>query len=116
MIQFPEHIDRITTLAEVAELRQRVISHNLANANTPNYQRLEVSFDEEVFETRKRQGKPDVRDAVAVRPQALATRTDGNSVDLDVEMGHLNENLMLFQLYSQVLASHLDTMRLAMQS
>lgn len=116
MLQFPEHIDRIATLAEVSEVRHRVISHNLANVNTPGYQRLDISFDHQLLFAKRRQESDSVSDSVVVQTQGEATRMDGNSVDLDQEVGHLNQNAMLFQVYSQILATHLDTMRRAIQS
>ncbi|MBT5020635.1 flagellar basal body rod protein FlgB [Planctomicrobium sp.] len=116
MIQFPTHIDQVAALAEVSELRHRVISHNLANANTPNYKRLDVSFDQQLLKA-KRERSENLSLLPTVGPgEAEAAGMDGNNVDLDQEVGKLSENSMLFQMYSQIMASHLDSMRRAMQS
>ena len=122
MLQFPEHIDRVNLLAEVAELRHRVISHNIANVNTPGYQRLAVSFEEQ-FQKRllresdaKSPASSQSVQPIVVQESGHSGRLDGNSVDVDQEIGELNKNSMMFQLYSQILTSHMSTMRRAIGS
>lgn len=114
MIQFPEHIDRIATLTEVTELRHRVISHNLANVNTPGYQRLDVSFDEQLFKARRHAEAGPVSHPTVIQDPDRTPGMDGNSVDIDHEIGQLKRNSMLFQTYAQILSTHFDTMRRAM--
>lgn len=116
MIQFPHHIDQLTALTQVSELRHRVISHNIANANTPGYQRLDVSFDQELL-SRKRLSAAGGTVQPRVEPgEGEEPGLDGNNVDLDQEIGQLNQNAMLFEVYSQLVANHIDMMRRAMQS
>ncbi len=114
MLQFPEHIERVSVLAEVSELRHRVISHNLANVNTPGYQRLDVSFDEHLFKAKRQGRESEQTEPSIVQEPGDITKMDGNSVDLDSEIGQLNQNSMMFQMYSQILSSHLSTMRRAL--
>ncbi|QDT32812.1 Flagellar basal body rod protein FlgB [Thalassoglobus polymorphus] len=114
MLQFPEHIERVSVLAEVSELRHRVISHNIANVNTPGYQRLDVSFDEHLFKARRQgQASEGAAPSIVQEPGEI-TKMDGNNVDIDSEIGHLNQNSMVFQMYSQILSTHLNTMRRAL--
>jgi flagellar basal-body rod protein FlgB len=40
-------------------------------------------------------------------------RADGNTVDIDVEMGQLTKNALLYQAASTILASRLGTLRSA---
>ena len=115
MLQFPAHIDQLASLAEMSELRHRVISHNIANVNTPGYQRLDVRFDEELINA-KRRGDGQMSKAVVVKDAGTSSRLDGNSVDIDEEIGHLNQNSMLFQTYNQILNQHLEMMRRAVRS
>jgi flagellar basal-body rod protein FlgB len=42
-----------------------------------------------------------------------AIRDDGNNVEIDAEMGRLNKNTLLFNVYAQVLTSRLNTLRSA---
>ena len=99
---------------DAAELRHRVISHNLANVNTPGYRRLDVNFEQVMAEqtasksTGGRATAPEV-----IEEEGLAVRADGNNVDIDREVGELNQNAMLFQTYSQLLSSQFDMLRRA---
>ena len=57
---------------------------------------------------------PDGAD-IRLRTEGLTNRADGNNVDLDKEYGELKRNALMFQAFSQLLASKMDTMRRAMQ-
>jgi flagellar basal-body rod protein FlgB len=103
------------TALRFAELEHGVISQNIANANTPNYRTRELSFDE--FLDAARHANPDSQpdgDVEVRLTEGLATRADGNNVDLDREMGRLKQNAMLFKTLSQLLMSQMDVMRRAM--
>ena len=114
MTVIPSQFDMLSKLLDAAELRHRVISQNVANVNTPGYRRLDVDF--EAMLARRLAGssgdisdvEPEIREA-AGQPG----RADGNTVDIDQEMGQLNKNALLYQTYAQVLASKLAMMRSA---
>ena len=40
-------------------------------------------------------------------------RPDGNNVDIDIEMGRLNKNALLYNAYTQLLAGKISSMRMA---
>ncbi len=116
MFLLAPQFDHLTQLMDVAELRQKVISQNLANVNTPGYQRLDVAFEEELA----RQVRSGHAPAKTIQPQihveeGLTPRADGNTVDVDREIGQLNRNALLFQTYSQLLSSQFDLMRRAIR-
>ena len=69
--------------------KQSVISHNIANANTPDYEAME--FDEEL-------GK-------AVK------RTDKKNVIMEEEMASLSENSIRYSAYVKLLTSKLNILR-----
>jgi flagellar basal-body rod protein FlgB len=99
---------------QVSELKHRVFSQNLANVNTPGYQRLKVDFDEALSQ---HLGAGDGGE-LALEPQVVAdgsrsARADGNTVDIDLEIGELQRNALMYQTYSQILASQFGTMRRA---
>jgi flagellar basal-body rod protein FlgB len=111
----PAQLDLLQQLLTLSEVRQRVISQNVANVNTPGYRRMDVSFEEtlsqllaEEGDGRKAEVEPVIREA-----GGAAVRADGNNVDIDREMGALNRNALVYQTYAQVLASRLATMRSA---
>ena len=45
-----------------------------------------------------------------------AERLDGNNVDIDAEMGRLSNNALLYNAYTQILASRIGSMRSAITS
>lgn len=97
-------------------MRQRVISQNVSNVNTPGYHRCEVRFEEELAQQLQRGGaNTDVDDVpIAVQEtEGLTERTDGNNVDIDMEMGQQTRNVLLYQTYSQILSTKLGMMRSA---
>jgi flagellar basal-body rod protein FlgB len=108
-------VDGLTRLMDVAELRHRVISNNLANVNTPAFRRLDVEFEQAFMQELKSHSADGARSVEAriVEEQGLPERADGNNVDIDREIGQLNRNAMLFQTYSQILASQFEMMRRA---
>lgn len=106
--------DLLGRLISASEVRHRVISHNLANVNTPNYRRMDVSFEEELARELTGKGRQSATPQV-VMSAGHAVRSDGNNVDIDKEIGQLNKNAMLQQTYLQLLGNHLEQMRLAIQ-
>jgi flagellar basal-body rod protein FlgB len=97
------------------EQNHRVISQNIANANTPGYRAQTLDFAE--FLKRIEQGTTDakVSDNIPVHDmQGLSPRKDGNNVDLDGQVGALKKNALMFQTISQLLASKMALARRAM--
>ncbi|MBX3436541.1 MAG: flagellar basal body rod protein FlgB, partial [Planctomycetaceae bacterium] len=100
-------------LMDSAEVRHRVISHNLANVNTPGYHRQEVVFPD-LFNMSKGEDAAAVRPIVRDEP-GLPARADGNNVDIDREAVQLEKNALAYQTYSQLLTSHMQLMRRAVE-
>lgn len=83
---------------DVAVLRQRVISNNIANINTPGFKRSYVTFEEELQKVlRDNKGKSLQTGIAHLQPEvhkdtASSIRSDGNNVDMDQEMTKLAMN------------------------
>jgi flagellar basal-body rod protein FlgB len=107
--------DLLTRLLDVAALRHQVISQNLANVNTPGYRQLEVSFEDAFSRALGKQGESGALRLVPriVEGQENPMRQDGNTVDLDREIGSLNKNSVLFGTAIQLLISRINMMRSA---
>jgi len=117
MLGFPKQTELLTKLMEVSDMRHRVVSQNLANVNTPGYQRLKVDFEDELSKQILNGSVADVTaQPVIVEDNQRPARADGNNVDIDLEIGELQRNAMMYQTYSQLLASQFATMRLAISS
>jgi len=105
-------IDLMSRMMNAAETQHRVISHNIANVNTPGYRRLEVSFEDMLKHAKSgNSGQPIIREQMG-----LPERADGNNVDIDREVGALQKNAMAYQTYSQLMAAQLQLMRRAIET
>lgn len=116
MNPIPTNFDTLARFLDVASLRHRVIAHNVANVNTPNYHEMEVSFEGAFQRAVRSGGLPaglTVEPRVIESPDGGPERADGNNVDIDFEMSRLSKNTLLYRTFTQVLASYLATARSA---
>lgn len=101
---------------EFAQQNHRVISSNLANVNTPNYQARELSFDKFLQSMDGNTSSADDPKIYGTRlVEGLLARTDGNNVDLDREIANLKQNDLMFQTLAQLIGSKLDLMKTAIR-
>ena len=106
--------DLLGRLISATDLRQKVISNNLANIHTPNYKRMDVNFETQLAKEIKSGSLGESSPDLVLTPGLIA-RADGNNVDIDREIGQMNKNAMLQQTYIQLLGTHLEQMRLAIE-
>jgi flagellar basal-body rod protein FlgB len=107
--------DFLRKVLDAARLRHQAIAQNVANVNTPGYQRLEVSFEEGLAHAL---AHGDAESLTRLQPRLQVAegepaRADGNSVDIDQELGRLTNNTLLYNIVTQVLASQMAQMRSA---
>lgn len=91
---------------DAATMRQQAIAQNIANANTPGYQRLGVSFESRVDALRQdiRNGQsPSLASLAAFRPVLEAV---DEPVALDTEMAALSANTLQHQVLLKALNKH----------
>lgn len=111
-------VDLMSRMMNAAEVQHRVISHNIANVNTPGYRRLEVSFRDMLNgeHSHWQAGTADVPSYIVREQTGLPERADGNNVDIDTEVGALQKNAMAYQTYAQLMASQFQLMRRAIET
>lgn len=98
-----------------ANQNHRVLSQNIANVNTPGYKTQQLDFDQLTELLDSPEGtKPLMSELDTNSTRGLAERVDGNNVNLEHEISKLKKNALLYQAYSQLLSSKLDSMRRAM--
>lgn len=98
------YVNILDKAADAANLRNELISNNIANVSTPNYKRKDINF-ESVLQAELSGGSSlsqKVREANfnldALDPQvftdnsSLSYRLDGNNVDIATEEAYLAEN------------------------
>lgn len=96
----------LTLLGKMLDLgaaRQRTIAGNVANVNTPNYRRQVYSFKDALEQAMAGGDINEVKGTVE-RPRTTLVRNNGNNVDVEQEMNDLNENSVLYGIYSQLYA------------
>ncbi len=94
---------------DAAGMRQQAIAQNIANANTPGYQRIGVSFEARIDELRQavaRGQAPSLAALAPYRPQLEAAGAPGEAVALDMEMAALSENTLHHQALLKALNKH----------
>ncbi len=94
---------------DLLSARQKLVSSNIANAETPGYKTRDIDFQSE-FKSFLTGSAPRT-----VEVQALPTRNDGNNVSLDREARLLSENAMRFNLASNLVRSQIRMIRSAIQ-
>ena len=129
---FTNRVDSILANAtDAAWLSQRVVANNVANVNTPNFKRSEVSFQDKLQAALKGQKEgfmqvthakhiadtprvslEDIRPEV-YRVRNTSLRTDGNNVDMDVEMAKLAEIQLLYRTLIDVISARQTRLRTA---
>ena len=103
---------------DAAVLKHQAIASNLANLETPNYKRIDISPD---FEARlqKAVGSGDVSKIFRVRPHIEADRTaapdalNGNTVKMEDELLHLQRNTLTHTFALQVLGRSMNKIKSA---
>ena len=105
-------------LLDATVLRHEAIASNLANLETPNYQRLDVSPDFGA-ELNRAMGSGSPANLARLQPQlaidqaAVAQGRDGNTVQLETELMQLNQNSLAHAVETQLLTGSLVKLRLA---
>ncbi|MDP4179491.1 MAG: flagellar basal body rod protein FlgB [Bacillota bacterium] len=109
-------------------LRNEAITQNIANVDTPNYKRKEVSFEKALsdaidtssfkgFRTDKRHipiGGSSLENTeinVTEDNSSLDMRLDGNNVDIDAEMALMAKNNITYDTLTQKLNSEFKKLR-----
>ena len=109
---------------DTCQLRQKVIAQNIANVDTPKYKKAFVTFEEELKKAltevkglRGYRSHPrhipipaDWVELDQVKGRVFLendykNRVDKNNVDLEEEMANLSRNTILFNIYSQLIAT-----------
>jgi flagellar basal-body rod protein FlgB len=105
-------------MLDVTVLRHEAIASNLANVETPNYKRLDVSpsFENQLAQAVASNDPAQIANlepALSIDNSAISGRNDGNTVQLETEMLKLNQNTVEHNLETQLVSGALMKMRLA---
>ena len=124
------YVDLLKASADYSWTRNEVISSNIANIDTPNYKRQDVSFESVLSTAVAKAGSSSVSLTQAVRDidyrhvtptiytdnSNLSYRLDGNNVDIDTEQVELASNQLYYQAVTESITQNFDRIKLAMST
>ena len=105
MLYLDRHTVReiLGSAAQATSLRNEVINHNIANAQTPGFNRSIVEFEEYLQQelAMAHRGREinlqNTRPRISTSNEISATRMDGNNVDIELEMAALFQNATRYE-------------------
>ncbi len=97
-------------------LRQKAIANNIANLETPGYRRIDVEFEKLLA---KALGSPGAINLSEIepqihRPKQTPVKSNGNDVNLEVEVGQMVKNTLRHKTYIRLLNKKYNQIELAM--
>ena len=105
-------------MLDATVMRHEAIASNLANLETPHYKRIDVDSSFGV-ELNRAVGARNLSDIARLDPRivvdknAPAANRDGNTVQLDTELIHLQENGLAHQVQTQFVSGSFMKLRAA---
>ena len=123
---------RLETAIYAANMRQSVLSNNIANNDTPNFKRSNVSFESMLQQAAEGdmpvlQGKrtntrhfvigpsADVPAPLVTTDKTTSMNNNLNNVDIDSEMSQLAENQLRYNTYIEQINYQIKMMRNAVE-
>jgi flagellar basal-body rod protein FlgB len=97
-----------------SSLRQTLLTDNLANVNTPGYQRKDVDFHAALAAAQQTDAP---LEAVAFSPStdaSRAVRADGSGIDADQESAELAKNALEYEALVSVAGTRSSILQIAM--
>jgi flagellar basal-body rod protein FlgB len=104
MSKINEIFDIIGAGIKVEGLRQKTIANNVANLQTPDYRRVDVKFQDILAQAL---GSDDKNvndfDPEIFQPGETSVKSNGNDVNLEMEVGQMVKNSLRYKTYIKIL-------------
>ena len=117
MLKTGDITDLLTAGIEAEGLRQKTITNNVANLETPGYRRIDVKFEELLAKALNSSGEPgDISEIEPqiYQPNQTPVKSNGNDVSFEVEVGEMVKNTLRHKAYVRLLGKKLKQIELAM--
>ena len=88
-------------MMDIAAFRNKLLTSNIANADTPGYKAKDISFQEEMNNAIFSGGKSEYK---IYESGTTMSERDGNTVNLDIEMAKVAENTLIYDTAAQLMA------------
>lgn len=124
-----ENISLMEKALDAKWLRNEVIANNIANADTPNYKKTKVIFEDYLRDFLSKNNRislsttndrhikkiysPLTLKPVLYREENTAYREDGNNVDVEKEMVELAENSLSYNVLVEQVSKEFSLLRTA---
>lgn len=108
-------IASLSKALDAAALRQQAIAANIAHANTLDYRRQQVSFEDQLDDVRRdiaAQGTTDLFSLAGVHPRLVSATTDAK-IQLDMEMAEMTQNTVQYQTLLKALSKNYALLAIA---
>jgi flagellar basal-body rod protein FlgB len=98
-----------------ASMRHEVLANNLANAETPGFQRSDVDFHTTLAQAMKTGEAASIQNT-SFQPERenQTLRADGNGVDVDVESANLAKNSLEYDALISIARARIGILKSAM--
>lgn len=105
----------VTRMLDISQQRQQIISHNLANANTPGYIRQDLEFQTKLTQAVNRKSINEIK---SVSPEVVedfsrAPKSDGNNISSSIEVGEMMQNGIFYNLMAKAFSTKLNILKQA---
>lgn len=97
-----------------SSLRQTLLTDNLANVNTPGYQRKDVDFHAALADAMKSDEPLETLSFNPTTDSSRVVRADGSGIDADQESAELAKNSLEYQALVSVSATRTNILQTAM--
>lgn len=111
-------IDIIEAGIRAESFRQKAISNNIANLETPGYRRIDIKFEELLAKCLK-SGDPTKLAKIVpeiYRPEQTPVKSNGNDVNYEAEVGQMIKNTIRHKAFIRLLNKKYEQIELAMGS
>ncbi len=117
----PQSEALLLKLLSASGQRSKAIANNIANQNTPGYRRQVVQFESLLEQAMNMGASASDGSLLAIEPtqfedESTPGRSDGNNVNLELEIYASRENRILAETYRTMLQSHYRMLDIAMGS
>lgn len=120
------YINVLDKAADASLLKQTVISNNIANVDTPDYKRKDVTFESYLQKQLDGSGSLDskvantnlskLESSVYTDQEELSYRFDGNNVDIDTEEAYSAENQVKYYTLLESMTQEFSRLKTVLQS
>jgi len=108
-------VDLLESAIRAESLRQKAISNNIANIETPNYRRINVKFEKLLAKAMESPGSVDIKalEPETYQPKNTPVKPNGNDVNFESEIGHMIKNNLRHEAYVRLLSKKYRQIELA---